>query len=77
MSQPALEQRVAALEKQMEQLKLRLVKSSRKRKDWRRTVGMFTGDAMMKQILEEGRKIREADREQVRRRYRRKKSTQS
>ena len=38
-------------------------------KDWRRTIGMFTGDEMMKQIFDEALKIREKDRERARRRY--------
>jgi hypothetical protein len=53
-----LEDRVAALESAVEQL----VHSSRRQKDWRRTLGMFAGDEVMKQIDAEGRKIREADR---------------
>jgi hypothetical protein len=35
-----------------------------RRKDWRSTLGMFAGDDVMKEIIEEGRKIRERDREQ-------------
>ena len=31
-------------------------------KDWRRSVGMFDDDPIMKEIQEEGRKIREAER---------------
>jgi len=34
-------------------------------KDWRRTVGMFEGDPIMKEIIEEGRRIREEDRRQA------------
>lgn len=30
-------------------------------KDWRSTLGMFSGDALMKEIDEEGRRIREAE----------------
>jgi hypothetical protein len=33
-----------------------------KKKDWRRTLGMFAGDQLMKQINAEGRRIRLADR---------------
>jgi hypothetical protein len=36
-------------------------------KNWRSTIGMFADDPLMKEIDEEGRKIREADREQARR----------
>lgn len=35
----------------------------RRKKDWRRTIGIFAGDEVMKQIDEEARKIREADRD--------------
>lgn len=31
------------------------------RKDWRTALGMFSGDALMKEIDEEGRRIREAE----------------
>jgi hypothetical protein len=60
MSQADLEQRVAALEKQMSAL--RADGAGVRRKDWQRTIGMFTGDEVMEQIFAEGRKIREADR---------------
>lgn len=30
-------------------------------KDWRSTLGMFSGDTLMKEIDEEGRRIREAE----------------
>ena len=36
-------------------------------KDWRSTLGMFTGDPVMRELDEEGRKIREAEREEARR----------
>jgi len=36
-------------------------------KDWRRAIGMFANDEHMKEIEEEGRKIREAEREAARR----------
>jgi hypothetical protein len=64
MSQTALEERVAILERQMAQL-LTQAEHDRPQKDWRSTVGMFTNDPVMKQIQEEGRKIRQADREQA------------
>jgi hypothetical protein len=53
-----LEERVAVLESKVEQL----ARGSRRQKDWRRTLGMFAGDELMKEINAEGRKIREADR---------------
>jgi hypothetical protein len=57
-------ERIADLEREVHHLKARLEDVTRK--DWRRTVGMFSGDEVMKQIDEAGRKIREADRERAR-----------
>jgi hypothetical protein len=34
-------------------------------KDWRKVVGMFAGSDFMRQVDEEGRKIREAERAQA------------
>jgi len=75
MSQQTLEERVAALEHQVEQLTKRLLPGEKlpPKKDWRSTVGMFANDPIMKEIQEEGRKIREADR----RRARKKRKTRS
>ena len=64
MTQPTLEERVAVLEKTVADLVGRFGRSP-VRKDWRSTVGMFAGDAVMKEIIEEGRRIREADRQRV------------
>ena len=58
----SLAERVAALEKDLAEQK---AKSARK-KDWRRTVGKFTGNEFMKQIDAEGQAIREADRQAAR-----------
>jgi hypothetical protein len=69
MSLPTLEERVAALEKQVAQLMANAGKALQP-KDWRSTVGMFTGDEVMKQIDEAGRRIREADRRRARRQRR-------
>jgi hypothetical protein len=68
MSHDTLEERVAALEQQMEQLTKRLLPGEKlpPEKDWRSTLGMFANDPIMKEIIEEGRKIRELDREQTR-----------
>jgi hypothetical protein len=61
MTNPTLEERVSELEKKMAQLM-----ANSNQKDWRRSLGMFTGDEIMKQIDEEGRKIREKDRREAR-----------
>ena len=65
MSQLTLDQRVAALEQEVARLsKLQNGERRASAKDWRSTLGMFAGDPVMKEIIEEGRKIRERDREQ-------------
>jgi hypothetical protein len=64
MSRPSLEERVTVLEKQAGALLASHVGKG-DAKDWRRTIGAFTGDDHMKQIFEEGRKIRDADRKRT------------
>jgi hypothetical protein len=59
-----LEERVAALEETVARL-LSQSDSVVAKKDWRSTVGMFADDPIMKEIDEEGRRIREADRQQA------------
>ncbi len=66
MPPTTLEERVAALEKQVGALLSDGAERGRT-KDWRRTRGAFTGDDLMKQVFAEGRKIREADRQRGRR----------
>jgi hypothetical protein len=65
MTLATLEERVAALEKQVESLVADCAQLVRN-KDWRRTSGAFTGDDLMKEVFKEGRKIREADRKRTR-----------
>jgi hypothetical protein len=59
-----LEERVAALE---ETVALLLSRSDSvvAKKDWRSTLGMFADDPIMKEIDAEGRRIREAGRQQA------------
>lgn len=71
MSRANLEDRVAALEKQVSIL-LANHSGAIPLKDWRRTRGAFTGDDLMKQIFEEGHKIREAERKRPHPRSRKK-----
>jgi hypothetical protein len=61
MAMGTLEERVAALEAQMVQVLLRR-KGEDRPKDWRRTIGMFTGDAIMRQIDQNALAYREEDR---------------
>ncbi|HWY85698.1 MAG TPA: hypothetical protein VNX28_03185 [Gemmataceae bacterium] len=75
MSRTTLEERVATLEKQVGAL---LAEHAGKHaKDWRRTRGVFTGDDLMKQVFEEGRKIRDADRKRAQPRSRKKRQADS
>jgi hypothetical protein len=65
MSRATLEERVAALEKQVGAL-LANHGGTARAKDWRRTRGAFTGDDLMKRVFAEGRKIRDAQRKRAR-----------
>lgn len=60
-----LEERLARVEQLLDDL-IRKSERPKREKDWRRTVGMFRGDPIMKEIIEEGRRIREADRQAAR-----------
>lgn len=59
MTQRTLEERVNALEDTLAAL---VTGAGTRKKDWKSTVGMFEGDAVIAEIQEEGRKIREAER---------------
>ena len=65
MAEPTLEslaKRIEVLERELAEQRLQTVR----KKDWRRTVGMFTGNDFMKQVDAEGEAIREADRDAAR-----------
>jgi O-acetylhomoserine/O-acetylserine sulfhydrylase-like pyridoxal-dependent enzyme len=64
MVQRTLEERVTALEDTVAAL---VTGRGRQKSDWKSTVGMFEGDAVIAEIQEEGRKIREAERRAARR----------
>jgi hypothetical protein len=55
----ALAKRIESLEKKVDQL-------TPPTKDWRSVVGLFEGSDFMRQVDEEGRAIREADRQAAR-----------
>jgi len=76
MSRATLEERVAALEKQVAALLANPAETGRA-KDWRRTRGVFTGDDLMKQVFEEGRKIRDEERKRDQPRSRKKPQAKS
>ena len=65
MADVTLEERVATLEQLVARL-MRTTATPERPKDWRRTVGMFDGDPIMQDILAEGRRLREEDRQQTR-----------
>jgi hypothetical protein len=66
MNQPRLKQRVAAGEQQVAPLHTS-ANNHTSSSDWRSTVGMFTGDPIMKEIDKAARKLREADRRRAKR----------
>jgi hypothetical protein len=76
LSPATLEERVAALEKQVAGL-LGNYGAAGRAKDWRRTRGVFTGDEVMKQVFKEGRKIRAADRKRAKPRSRKRPQARS
>jgi len=66
MSQPTLDERVTALEQEVARLsKHRPGERPLPEKNWHSTLGMFAGDAIMKEIIDEGQKIREQDRKRT------------
>jgi len=58
----SLEERVAALEEAVAQLRAQS-NSGMVKNGWRSTLGWFADDPVMQEIDEEGRRIREADRQ--------------
>jgi len=67
---------VAALERQVGALLANAPRTGAD-KDWRRTRGVFTGDDLMGQVFEEGRKIRDAERKRAQPRARKKPQARS
>jgi hypothetical protein len=63
MAQETLELRVARLERQMEKLMDNGADRGRPARDaWRKTVGMFRGDPIVGEMIEEAERIRDEDR---------------
>jgi hypothetical protein len=65
MSQMSVEERLSALERTVAEL-VQSRQTAGRGKDWRRTVGMFSGNELMKQIDAAGQKLRELDRQRAR-----------
>ena len=61
MTPHSVEKRLDALEQAVAAIVAAGGEHNQKR-DWRSTIGMFEGDPVMREIQEEGRKVREADR---------------
>jgi len=67
MAQTKAEERISALERTVAEL-VQSRRSAGRVKDWKRTVGMFSGNDLMKEIDAAGQKIRKQDRLHARRR---------
>ena len=68
MSDANFETRLNSLEQQVQDILARLAApngNEPRPRDWRHSLGMFDQSSMMRQIDEEGRQIRQQDREQV------------
>lgn len=57
-----LEERVTELERLMAVVLRQAAPSLGRKKDWQRTVGLFGGDPLMKEIAAAGRRIRDKER---------------
>jgi hypothetical protein len=66
MPRQTVEERLAHLESRVSELQAELRAKNRPKKDWRRTIGAFTDDPGMQQILQEAMRLREADRAKAR-----------
>ncbi len=63
MADRALEERVARLEKRLDELAGgSAFPPQMPTKDWRRTVGMFRGDPIMKEVIDGALRLREEER---------------
>jgi len=57
-----LEERLAQLERRVDELAQGKSASGTVTKDWRRTVGMFRDDPVMKEVIDEAQRMREFER---------------
>ena len=64
MSQGTVEERLVRLERLVDGVLDRLSRGRTPQKDWRRTVGMFDEDPVMKAVIEGALRRREEEREQ-------------
>ena len=61
MSQRTLEERVSSLEETVAGL-VAVANAGKEERDWRSTIGMFEGDPVVREIQEEGCRLRDAER---------------
>lgn len=64
MARKSIEERIATLESQMQAIRDRL--AHREGKNWRQSIGAFTDDDGMLQLLRDAMKLRDADRKAAR-----------
>jgi hypothetical protein len=65
MSRQTIEQRLSDLESRVAELQVQARTTKRPIKDWRRTIGAFTDDPGMLEILKDAMRLREADRKKA------------
>ncbi len=64
MSQGTVNERLDRLEKVVEGVISQLSDPASRNKDWRRTIGMFDGDPVMGEVIDEALRAREQERQQ-------------
>ena len=64
MTQGTVEERLVRLERLVDNVLDRLSRERTPRKDWRRTIGMFDDDPVMRDVIEEALRHREEERKQ-------------
>jgi hypothetical protein len=64
MSQGTVEERLDRLEKAVKGVVNQLSSVVPRKKDWRRTIGMFDGDPVMGEIIEDALRTRDEERQQ-------------
>jgi hypothetical protein len=66
MSRQTVEERLSELESHVAELRAVVSGTQRPGKDWRKTIGAFTDDPGMQQILKDAMRLREEDRKKAR-----------
>jgi hypothetical protein len=66
MSRQTVEERLSTLESHVAELQAVVREVKRPGKDWRKTIGAFTDDPGMQQILKDAMRLRDEDRKKAR-----------